>query len=106
MHKGDLMKIHLKAKKIALDLVKLLENHWNSITKSFGKVTFSPQATVKDCIQYYLEVQAKSFENKTIGFQSLKNKKILMMHFSDYIRKKTTSNTSGVIYKYPYQRIS
>ena len=87
-HKGDLMKINLEAKKVALDLVKLLENHWNPISKSFGEVTLSPLATVKDCIQYYLQAQAKSFDNQAIGFQSLKNTKILMMHFSDYIRKK------------------
>jgi len=47
------MKINLEAKKVALDLVKLLENHWNPISKSFGAVTLSPLATVKDCIQFY-----------------------------------------------------
>lgn len=87
-HKGDLKKINLEAKEVALDLVKLLENHWNPISKSFGEVTVSPLAPVKVCIEYYLQAQTKSFENQAIGFNSLKNTKILMMHFSDYLRKK------------------
>ncbi len=87
-HKVDLMKINLEAKKVALDLVNLLENHWNPINKSCGEVTLSSLATVKNCIQDDLQAQAKSFENQAIGIKSIKNTKILMLHFSDCVRKK------------------
>jgi len=88
-HKGDLKLINLDAKVVALDLVRLLQNNWNPITKTFGEMTISPLARVQDCIKYYIQAQTKSFENQAIGFKSLKNSKILMMHFSDYLHQKS-----------------
>jgi len=87
-HKGDLIQINLEAKVVANDLVTLLQNNWNPITRTFGELTISPLAPVRDCIQYYIQAQTKSFENEAIGFKSLKNTKILMMHFSNYLHEK------------------
>lgn len=83
---GDKKEIQKEAKKTVLDLITLLDGNWNPIIGTFNELSITPLSPIKTCIQYWIEVREKSFNNETIGFKRLKSDKIVMMHFTDYLK--------------------
>jgi integrase len=86
-HNGDKKKIKADAKALVLDIVEQLKANWNPLTNCEDAPKINLFSSIKECVDYWLQTRTKAFENKSLCASSLKNNKITMMHFTDYLTK-------------------
>ena len=91
-HDGNLKKIKLDAKLVVTDIVELLDNNWNPISNAYNELQITPLSSINQCIDYWLNVRQKAFDNKAITASRNKMDKIIMMHFRDYLTKERLLN--------------
>lgn len=89
---GNLKQIKSTAKQTVLDTVKLLSNNWNPITDIQNEATINANSTITECVSYWLNKRENYRSENTITSKTLKNNKILMMHFKSFLDTNSISN--------------
>jgi len=85
---GNIKLIRDEAKKLTLELVTLLNDNWNPLTNLQNEEVINSTSSIEECISYWLTKRQEVLNNESIAKKTLKNNKILMMHFTSFLANK------------------
>jgi len=82
---GNIKLIRDEAKKLILELVTLLNDNWNPLTNLQNEEVINSTSSIEECIAYWINKREEALKNQSIAKKTLKNNKILMMHFRSFL---------------------
>ncbi|MGM9478831.1 hypothetical protein ACS5PU_20575 [Pedobacter sp. GSP4] len=85
---GNIKLIRDEAKKLILELATLLNDNWNPLTNLQNEEVINSTSSIEECISYWLMKRQDALNNESIAKKTLKNNKILMMHFTSFLANK------------------